>query len=104
MKRTLIVILVASAFGGMPAHAADPANGKRLAERWCASCHLVAPDQARASPDAGAFASMGKEPGFDAGRLALFLLAPHPPMPSMALTRSEAADIASYIQSLARPN
>jgi len=30
---------------GTAALAADADNGKRLAERWCASCHVVAPDQ-----------------------------------------------------------
>ncbi|HVC50624.1 MAG TPA: hypothetical protein VND87_01245 [Stellaceae bacterium] len=34
---TLAVALCAAA----PASAADSANGKRLAERWCAACHVV---------------------------------------------------------------
>jgi mono/diheme cytochrome c family protein len=28
---------------------ADPANGERLARVWCASCHVVAPNQTGAS-------------------------------------------------------
>jgi hypothetical protein len=40
-------------------------------------------------------------PGFDRDKVAFFLLDPHPKMPDMALTRSEAADLADYIASLA---
>jgi mono/diheme cytochrome c family protein len=101
MKSAFILALLTAALAQDPAHAADPANGKRVAERWCASCHLVSPDQRQASADAPAFAVIGRQPDFDAGRLALFLLAPHPPMPNMALTRDEAAEIAAYIRSLA---
>jgi hypothetical protein len=39
-------------------------------------------------------------PGFDAGRVALFLLDPHPKMPDMGLSRTEAADLAAYIATL----
>ena len=38
----------------------------------------------------------------DAAKVAMFLLDPHPKMPDMSLTRSEAADLAAYIASLAR--
>jgi mono/diheme cytochrome c family protein len=83
-----------------PATAADAANGRRLAARWCASCHVISSSQTQASADAPPFTEVAKEPGFDAARLALFLLDPHPRMPSMSLTRSEAADLAAYIESL----
>jgi mono/diheme cytochrome c family protein len=82
------------------AHAADAANGERLAQRWCASCHLVGPGQQQASTDAPPFASVARRPDFNTGSLALFLLNPHPKMPSMDLTRPEAEDLAAYIGSL----
>jgi hypothetical protein len=41
-------------------------------------------------------------PGFDAAKLALYLLLPHPKMPDMSLTRSEAADLTAYIVSQGR--
>jgi hypothetical protein len=41
-------------------------------------------------------------PGFSVEKLAFFLLEPHPKMPSMALTRREASDIAEYIAKLGR--
>ena len=66
-----------------PAHAADPANGERLARRWCASCHVIAPDQNGPTTEAPPFATIAKAATFDASRLALFLLDPHPKMPDL---------------------
>jgi mono/diheme cytochrome c family protein len=83
------------------AFATDPTNGRRLAERWCEACHVVAPTQVRAAIDqAPPFAAIAKTPDFDAAKIALFLLDPHPKMPDMGLSRSEAADLAAYIVSL----
>ena len=77
--------------------AADAANGKALATRWCAACHVIASDQQRGSTQAPPFSAIANKTGFDAGRLALFLLEPHPKMPNMNLSRSEANDLAAYI-------
>jgi mono/diheme cytochrome c family protein len=84
------------------ASAADAANGKILAQRWCAACHVVASDQQIANGQAAPFSAIGKTPDLDAGKLALFLLVPHPKMPDMALSRAEAADLAAYIVSQGR--
>lgn len=93
--------LIVAAIVATPAFAADPANGRRLAERWCQACHVVTPSQVRAATDqAPPFATIAKTPDFDAAKIALFLLDPHPKMPDMALSRSEAADLAAYIVSL----
>jgi mono/diheme cytochrome c family protein len=91
------------AFLPWPGYAADADNGSRLAHRWCQACHVVSPTQSRTSTDAAPpFAEISARPGFNAGKLALFLLDPHPKMPNMSLTRSEAADLAAYIGSLAK--
>ena len=84
------------------ASAADAANGEKLARRWCASCHVVAADQRQGNTQAAPFSEMAKIPGLDASKLALFLLAPHPPMPDMSLSRAEAADLAAYIEKQGR--
>lgn len=76
---------------------ADARNGERLAQQWCATCHVVAPGQTRATAAVATFAEIASRPGFNAAQLALFLLNPHPVMPNMGLTRTEAADLASYI-------
>ena len=82
--------------------AADVDHGEQLARRWCAGCHLVATDQRQANAEAPPFAVIAAKPDFNASRLAFFLLEPHPKMPNMGLTRTEAADLAAYIGSLAK--
>jgi mono/diheme cytochrome c family protein len=84
-----------------PVLAADARNGEKLARRWCEPCHVVAADQRGVTGEAPPFASIATRPGFDAAKIATFLLDPHPKMPDMSLTRNEAADLASYIATLA---
>jgi mono/diheme cytochrome c family protein len=79
------------------AMAADARQGEVLAKRWCAACHVVASDQKSGTTQAPPFSAVAKMPGLDAGKIALYLLAPHPRMPDMQLSRSEAADLAAYI-------
>jgi mono/diheme cytochrome c family protein len=83
-----------------PAAAADPDHGADLAKRWCAACHVVAPDQKQASADVPPFVVIASKPDFTPEKLAFFLLDPHPKMPNFPLSRSEAADIAAYIARL----
>jgi mono/diheme cytochrome c family protein len=84
------------------ADAADANHGGELAKRWCAACHLVAPDQPQGSDRVPPFASIARQPGFSAEKLTFFLLDPHPKMPDMSLTRREAEDLAAYIAGLKR--
>ncbi len=81
-----------------PVAAADASNGEVLAKRWCAACHIVAADQQSGNTQASPFSAIARNPNFDAAQLALFLMVPHPVMPSMTLSRSEAADLAAYIK------
>ena len=85
-----------------PALAADPDQGEMLAKRWCASCHIVAPDQTRGADSVPTFASIAKRPDFSAAEVARFLMDPHPKMPDMQLGRGEAADLGAYIASLGK--
>ena len=81
--------------------AADATHGRVLAERWCAACHMISSTQGQAT-EAPPFSTIARQANLDAARLAYFLMEPHPKMPSMALTRSEAADLSAYIGSLAK--
>ncbi|MFZ1150991.1 MAG: cytochrome c [Xanthobacteraceae bacterium] len=81
-------------------YCADSEHGLALAKRWCASCHVVSPEQQRASADVPPFATIARSPDFDARHLAYFLLNPHPKMPDLPLTRAAADDIAAYIATL----
>jgi mono/diheme cytochrome c family protein len=103
MSRVLLRIgysVFVASLAATPSFAADPDHGETLVKRWCVTCHLVGADQKRATTDAPPFASVAKRPDFDAAKIALFLLDPHPKMPNMQLSRDEASDIAAYIATL----
>jgi len=95
-----VVLATAPMVAMAPAWAADAANGERIAQRWCAPCHVVAPGQKQTTGEAPPFAAIAKRPDFSADRIAYFLLAPHPMMPDMGLSRQTAQDIAAYIATL----
>ena len=99
MSRTItgMISFIALAALSSAAAAADAANGGTLAKRWCTACHVVASDQQRGDTQAPPFSAVADKLGFDPGKLALFLLEPHPKMPNMNLSRNEAADLAAYI-------
>jgi mono/diheme cytochrome c family protein len=83
------------------ATATDSANGQRLAERWCAECHVIAPGQQRASDAVPTFAQIARR--FDETALATFLANPHHSrMPNLSLSRSEIADLVAYIKGFVR--
>ena len=84
------------------AYAADVDHGATLAKRWCAACHIVAPDQTHGADNVPTFASIAARPGFSADKTARFLMDPHPKMPDMQIGRGEAADLGAYIASLGK--
>ena len=90
-----LVFVAALATGAL---AADARKGETLAKRWCAACHVVAADQLVGTTQSPAFSTIARKPDFTEAMLALFLLNPHPRMPDMNLSRSEAADLAAYIR------
>ncbi len=98
----ILLSLIVLAGLSQGAAAADAGQGGVLAKRWCAACHVVAADQQSAGGQAPPFSAIGKTADLDVGKLALFLLLPHPKMPDMNLSRAEAADLAAYIQSQGR--
>jgi mono/diheme cytochrome c family protein len=94
-------LAVTAILGSSTSLAADEYQGKDIAERWCASCHVVERDQKRPAIDqAPPFASVAIMPEFDANKLAMLLLKPHPSMPKLSLSRAEVANLADYILTL----
>ena len=91
----LLMIAVAQ-----PARGADALNGERLAQRWCAACHVVTTAQREANADAPPFEEIAKRPNFTENGLMTFLLNPHAKMPNMNLSRIEAGYIAAYVAKL----
>ena len=98
MIRTGLAILLALA-GANIAHAADAKQGLAIAQRWCASCHIVTPAQKSGTTDVPPFDDIAKR-RTDAKELATFIAEPHPVMPPMALSRDNIADLVQYIRSL----
>jgi len=95
--RRLAAAVAALAALTVTAYAADVDHGETLAKRWCAACHIVAPDQTHGQDNVPPFATIAKIPGFNADLIAHFLMNPHPKMPDMQLSRDEADDLAVYI-------
>ena len=82
-----------------PAGAAgDAANGRRLADTWCAGCHLIGDENKAAMVDVPPFPTIANTKTPDAVRA--FLFNPHPPMPSFRLTRQDIEDLVEFIASL----
>jgi len=102
MNSVCYIFSLVASFFSPAALAADADHGLALAQRWCATCHVVTSDQRIASADAPSFTAIAKKSGFSEQKLVSFLLEPHPKMPNMSLSRTEASDIAGYIATLAK--
>ncbi len=103
LRRLQLLPVVLVFFLAGPAMAQGiPAEGRKIAERWCAACHQVSDEQAMANTEAPAFANVAKKYPDDDGLAAhaAFLADPHPLMPDMSLTRREISDLVAYIGSL----
>ncbi len=104
MSRINSALLCLVAVMALPqaAAAVDIGNGEKLAKRWCAACHVVASDQVHGNTQVAPFSAIAKTPSLDAGKIAFYLLLPHPKMPDIDLSRNEAADLAAYIATQGR--
>lgn len=93
-------------FGAMTGPAAsqapgDAAAGRMLAERWCASCHMIDPGGGAASATGvPTFAAVAAMPATTGLALSAFLRTPHARMPDLHLTNQEIADVSAYILGL----
>ncbi len=76
---------------------ADPDKGAVLAQRWCATCHIVSHTQSKGGDGTPSFREIADRADFSVEKLVFFLLYPHPMMPGMSLSRDEARDLAAYI-------
>jgi len=105
MKRCLQLVrrcsLLPAILAASSALAADAENGKRIAEMRCIACHVVAPTQRRDITQAPPFEAIARKFASNPEALAFAMLDPHPRM-NVALTRREAQDIATYINTLAK--
>src|SRR5262245_9100702 len=83
----------------------DPERGLKLAQQFCSNCHIVASGgSATAIAGVPAFAAIASKPEQTVERLTGKMMAPHPPMPAIALTVEEMRDLAAYIFSVKESN
>ena len=104
MLRFVSIALLATAIGlttcsALAQTAGDPTQGKATAERWCNTCHVVAP-HGRGADVAPNFAAIARSR--DDAYLRGFLTRPHPPMPRFELSRQDIDDLISYFAALRR--
>ncbi|MBK4720346.1 c-type cytochrome [Azospirillum sp. YIM DDC1] len=87
--------------------AADAEAGRSIADRWCAACHVISDGNAdspavRGTDAVPTLASIARDPNRGPNWLRQWLVAPHPPMPDLNLSRSETDDVIAYLQRMAR--
>jgi mono/diheme cytochrome c family protein len=99
--KLLVVAAVLLAPGA--SRAADPAEGKGLAQQWCASCHAVVPGEATDKP-APSFESVVNERGRSDEWIATWLSTPHAMMPDLGLSRNQIDALVAYFDSLRKSN
>lgn len=91
----LAALPLLAAAGAAPADEAE--RGRELALRWCAECHVVAPDVPGA--DAGpAFPTLS---GRSDEELRVWLSDPHPPMPNLELSGRDIEALIAHIRAVA---
>jgi mono/diheme cytochrome c family protein len=106
MRRPALALVLAAL--ALPAAAqapsGDPAEGRRLAEQWCANCHRIAPGGPGPASDAvPSFSAIAARPGRTAEGISAFLRTPHANMPDHGLTLIQARDLAAYLLSQRGP-
>lgn len=80
--------------------AGDPVEGRRIAEQWCTSCHVIGP-KSRGGDAAPPFIALANNPAKTETYLKGWISNPHPSMPNFNLSRRTIDDLVSYIRSLA---
>jgi mono/diheme cytochrome c family protein len=80
----------------------DIEKGHALAERFCVTCHVVSRQASTSTipADVPSFPEIAKKPGQSMEALAGRIVIPHPPMPAIALSRQEIANVVAYIMTL----
>lgn len=105
---SLVILLALAAFFLMRVHvtgepklaATSAAEGHRLAEAWCETCHAVEPHMAGTSNQAPGFEAIANRHGTTAHSLKVFLKTGHHNMPNLVIAPDQADALASYILSL----
>ncbi|MFC7474643.1 c-type cytochrome [Dankookia sp. GCM10030260] len=79
------------------------AQGRRVAETWCANCHVIGPGARGPAGDAAPpFDAVARMPSTTEMSLRAFLQTPHARMPDYRLTQQELDGVVTWILALRR--
>lgn len=98
--RLSVALAAALVLGSQPVAAQSEAAGRRVAERYCADCHLIARTGARPGLKAPGFLTISRRAVASEAWIVSFLSRPHATMPTVYLDANDALNIASYIVKL----
>ncbi len=82
-----------------PAYA-NAVRGTKLAQQWCASCHVIGSSASGVVPQGPPSFQAVAHSGMTSDQLRAFLSHPHGAMPDLALSRAEIDDLIGYINTL----
>ena len=85
--------------GAMGQDFGDPVAGRKLADAWCATCHVVHGGTLGTATGAPSFASIAANREISGLALRVFLRTPHERMPDLHLSNGETDDLIAYILS-----
>jgi cytochrome c len=97
----LMIIRLHSARGAPPG-SESTSEGRRLAEAWCKSCHVIDLKIAGTANTAPDFAAIANQPSTTELSLKVFLASSHRNMPNLILKPEQADNLVSYMLSLKR--
>lgn len=105
MGAALALALAAPAMAQSPGEEGDPQKGLGIARTWCAACHVVEENPARAADTAATFPAIAARPSVTADGLRAFLSAQHSGaaqgrMPNLSLARTDVENLVAYMLSL----
>ncbi|MEQ1695781.1 MAG: hypothetical protein ABL901_08070 [Hyphomicrobiaceae bacterium] len=101
LATVLLIATTSLAVAQEPAVEASAAEGLRLAQTLCTTCHLIesAPGNA-VTVGIPSFNGIANKPGQTGAHLERILIAPHAPMPDIKLSHPEIQHLIAYIDSL----
>jgi len=102
LRRLIPLLIVLACAPAAMAQQRDPAPGRRIAERDCATCHAVKPGDVGPSPveAAAPFQLVARMPSSTELALRVFLRTSHAGMPNLQFTEQEIDELVAYIISL----
>ena len=104
----LVILIALAAFflirmraaGGVTLNETNVAEGHRLAQAWCETCHIIGPHVLELQAEPPSFQMVANQPGITALALKVFLRTSHQEMPNIVIAPDQAEALANYILSL----